>query len=378
MNTIDKYIDYLVDNSKPESLIWNQEVIKEGKIAGWNYIDGCMMNSLLELYHITGNEKYFDFVKAYADYFIEEDGTIKRYDRLTFALDDICSSRILFEVYEKTGDEKYKKAIDYTYKQIEFQPRTKEGNFFHKLIYPYQVWMDGFYMVMPFYVQYINKYMNRDYTDILNMYKLCEKNMFDPKAKLFYHGYDESRLAFWADKKTGLSKSFWLRAEGWFLTSIVDIYPYILNIDTRAYFKDLFRKAIDGILKYLDKNTNMFYQVINEVGREGNYPETSGSSMLSYSILKAVRLGILDESYREVGIKVFNGIKDRYFKVKGNEIGLGGICLVAGLGPEKNRRRDGTYEYYISEPVVEDESKGIAPFIMAYLEIKRSENENRN
>ena len=378
MNIIDKYIDYLVDNSTPDMLLWNKEALSQGKKPSWNYIDGCMMNCLIEYSNITKNDKYYNFVKSYVNYFVDQNGVIKGYEKDKYALDDICASRILFALYAKEKDPKYLDAIKYTYSQIESQPRTLEGNFIHKAIYPNQVWLDGFYMVMPFYTKYINMFKNRDYSDVIHMYKVMDKYMYDSKAKLYYHGYDESRVSFWANKETGLSKSFWLRAEGWFLCSLVDIYEDILNIDSRAYVKELYIKAIKGILKYLNKKENMFYQVINEGKRVGNYLETSGSSMVSYSILKAVRLGILPASYRKIGLKIFNGIKNKYLKEVDGTISLGGICLVAGLGPENNKRRDGSFEYYISELVVSDESKGIAPFIMAYLETLRCNDENRN
>lgn len=371
MVKIAKYLDNLISQSKPTSLIWNVEKKQSQEKPSWNYIDGCMMNSLLELYQITKDKKYFEFVEEYLDYFIDKEGNILGYDVSKYALDDICSSRILFFMYDKTHDERYLKAIEHTYEQIKHQPRTYEGNFWHKKIYPNQVWLDGFYMVMPFYTLYTNHFLQSDYQDIVTMYKIAEERMYDSKCGLFYHGYDASKSIFWANKKTGLSQSFWLRAIGWFLCSIVDVYEYLQDEKTKLYFQCLLEKAITGILPYLDKTNYMFYQVVDKGEEVGNYLETSGSAMVAYTLLKGVRLKMLDLKYYDIGEKIFAGITKRYFTCQDDVFTLNGICLVAGLGPENNLRRDGTYQYYISEPVVKNEAKGIAPFIMAYIELIR-------
>jgi len=381
MDKIERYLNNLIDSSTPTSLVWNVENKTASKKVSWNYIDGCMMNSILELSEITKNMKYFRFVCDYLYHFVDSKGNILGYDQQKFALDDICSSRILFKMYDLTHDKRFLKAIENTYEQVKQQPRTVEGNFWHKKIYPNQVWLDGFYMVMPFYTLYSNLYLKADYTDIIAMYKLAERLMFNKEVGLYYHGYDAAKEIFWANKETGLSKSFWLRAIGWFLCSIVDVYEYLHDVAAKEYFKDLFKKSITGILKYLDKPSYLFYQVVDKGEEPGNYLETSGSAMVAYSILKGVRLEILDNEYQKIGQKIYDGITSRYFKCQDNLFTLGGICLVAGLGPANNLRRDGTYNYYISEPIVENESKGIAPFIMAYIELKKMQvknNETRN
>ena len=370
---IEKYIDKLMtsDLDKP---LWNIEAIKQGKKLGWNYIDGCMMGSLIDLYKTTKEEKYINFVKKYVDSFVQEDGTIKGYDLEKYSTDDICESRVLFDLYDIYKEEKYKKAIDLTFTQIKGQPRTKEGNFWHKKIYPNQIWLDGLYMAQPFYTRYQTRYGQKDYADIINQFKNVRKLMFDEKAKLYYHGYDSSRKMFWADKETGLSKNFWLRSIGWFTVALADVYDYM---DEQMYdeyhtIKELLKEVIDGILLYQDSQSKMFWQVPNLPGKEGNYLETSGSAMIAYAILKGVRLKALPERYRQIGMDIFNGICKKYLSAnKDGDLNLGGICLVAGLGPDNNRRRDGSYEYYISEPIVENDAKGVGPLIMAFTEMKK-------
>ena len=372
---IDSYIDKLM-TSKPDLPLWNIESIKHGKKPAWNYIDGCMMTSLVELYKTTKNEKYLDFVKRFVDYYVHDDGTILGYEVEKYSTDDISESRILFDLYDITKNPKFDKAIELVFSQIKTHPRTKEGNFWHKKIYPNQVWLDGLYMAQPFYTRYMTLRGSKDYHDIINQFTNVRKIMFDDKAKLYYHGYDSERQLFWADKKTGLSKNFWLRSIGWFTVALADVLDYM---DEQMYdeyhtIKSLFKETIDGILNYQDKESHMFYQVPNFPGKEGNYLETSGSAMISYAILKGVRLNALPERYREIGLSIFNGICDKYLSVnEEGDLNLGGICLVAGLGPENNPRRDGSYEYYISEPIVENDAKGVGPLIMAYTEVIKLE-----
>ncbi len=368
---IDKYIDKLM-TSKPDMPLWNIESIKKGKKPVWNYIDGCMMTSLIELYKTTKDEKYINFVKKFVDYYVNEDGSILGYEPEKHSTDDICESRILFDLYDLTQNEKYKKAIELTYSQIKTQPRTKEGNFWHKEIYPNQVWLDGLYMAQPFYTRYQTK-TTRDYADIVRQFKNVFDIMYDKKAHLYYHGYDSEKQMFWADKETGLSKNFWLRSIGWYTVGLVDVLDYMdfQMYDEYNSIKQILKITIDGILEYQDKDSKMFYQVPNYPGREGNYLETSGSAMIAYAILKGVRLEVLPERYQKIGVEIFNGICNKYLSEVNGDLNLGGICLVAGLGPDKDRRRDGTYEYYISEPVVENDAKGVGPLIMAYTEIKK-------
>ncbi len=386
---IDKYIYELMDKSEPGKPYWNIEVIRGGKKPSWNYIDGCMTNSLIELYKLTKDKKILDFVISYIDFFVEDDGTIKYYEKEKKSTDDMAPSRTLFALYEITGNEKYKKAIENTYEQISIQSRTSTGNFWHKEIYPNQIWLDGLYMAQPFYLLYETKFNGmQKYNDIIGQFKNVRKFMFDDKKKLYYHGYDDSKSAFWADPKTGLSKSFWLRSIGWFTVALADCAEIINEqmYDEYRTFCSLLKEIIDGVLQYQDPETKMFYQVVDRAGESAlvsekytkdeaktisNYVETSGSCMIAYSILKGVRMGILPERYRKIGLEIFDGICTNMLKQEDGNLNLGGICLVAGLGPEKDKRRDGTFEYYLSEPVVSNDAKGVGSFVMSYIEVKK-------
>lgn len=367
---IENYIKKLMEDSIPFNPLWNVEILR-GKEPSWNYIDGCMMIALLELYKIRKDLKYLNFVINYVDYFINEDGTIKGYDPKNYSLDDMSESRILFDLYKYTKNEKYMRAIKYTYTQIFNQPRNYLGNFWHKPRHPHQIWLDGLFMAMPFYMRYETEINNKlNYTDIHHQYENVHKYMYNKKMKLYYHGLDPSRTIFWADKQTGLSKGYWLRATGWFIISLIDVIDYMdkTNSDFKFY-KKLFKEALDGILKYQDKESKMFYQVPEQGSRVGNYLETSGSAMISYAILKGVRLNILNKKYKQIGIDIFNGITNKYLKEENSTIRLDGICLLAGLGNDK--KRDGSFEYYISEPIVSNDAKGVAPYLLAYIETIR-------
>ena len=368
---IDAYILRLIEESTPERTVWNVEKLRQGKPADWNYIDGCMITALLSIAEITGDARYFDFAEGFIDSFVSEDGTIRTYDESKYNLDDVNEGRVLFELYDRTHKEKYKKAAAALRGQLERQPRTPEGNFWHKAIYPNQVWLDGLYMAQPFYALYEKHFGSGDFSDTLRQIETVRAKMFDEQKKLYYHGYDASRKAFWADPETGRSKNFWLRSIGWFAVSLADLIEIVPAGGANDRLRAIFVELMAGVKQYADAETGMYWQVVDQMGREGNYLETSGSCMIAYAMLKGARLGVLDKEYAAQGEKTFRGIVKKYLSFTDGNLNLGGICLVAGLGPENNRRRDGSYEYYISEPVVENDAKGVAPFILCYTEIKR-------
>ncbi|MDD3171370.1 MAG: glycoside hydrolase family 88 protein, partial [Bacilli bacterium] len=358
---INKYIDTLIKFSKPNAPLWNIESMRSNRSPSWNYVDGCMMTSLLELYKTTKDEKYLSFIVDFIDFYVYDDGIIMGYDIEKYSTDDVCESRILFDLYRLTSDIKYLKAIEYTRMQLIKQPRTPEGNFWHKKIYPNQVWLDGLYMMMPFYIQYEN-YLDgkKNYPDIIKQFQNVRQYMFDENKKLYYHGFDSTKSIFWADKNTGLSKSFWLRSIGWYIVALIDVIGYIEkeNQNEIKILSDIFIEAINGLLLYQDEKTKLFYDVVDMGNAPGNYLETSGSSMIAYAILKGTRLMVLPENYKKIGIEIFDSICVNFLEEDDGDLNLKNICLVSGLGPEDNLRRDGTYEYYISEPIVENDAKG--------------------
>ncbi len=372
MDVVVKYIDELLEKSTPQVPMWNIEKLKQGLKSTWNYIDGCMIKAVLAMYSITKDEKYLKFADDFIDFRVNEDGTIDGYDIHEQNIDNVNAGKTLFELYDLTGKEKYRKAIDLVYSQLEIMPRTPNGSFWHKKIYPNQVWLDGLYMGQPFYMEYETRFNNKkNYSDIYNQFRFVIENARNPLNGLYFHAIDTSKEAFWCDKVTGLSQCTWLRASGWYAMALLDTMEKA-DLEDENYaaeakmMKDAFVDYIDSMLKYQDES-GLWYQVVNYGGMDRNYLETSGSSIFAYAILKGVRLGFLPESYREYGEKALNGVIEKYLRVDENGMGLGGICLVAGLGGKENR--PGTYDYYMSEPIVEDDAKGVGPFLLAYTEL---------
>jgi len=336
----------------------------------WNYEDGCVLMGCKQLYEATGERKYFDFIINYLDPLIDNDGTIKNYEIGKQNIDSFNCGKVLFIAYQETGNEKYRKAIDFLIKRLMAHPRISSGNFWHKDIYPNQVWLDGLYMAQPFYMEYETRFNNKEnYNDILNQFENVRKYMFNEEKGLYYHGYDDARIQPWADKATGRSKNFWLRSQGWYIMSLVDTIDAMSKEIYEHYRRlcELFKEAVLGILKYQDEKTKLFYQVVDHPEAEGNYTETSGSAMIAYSIMKACRMGILNsEKYAGIGIEIFDSIVRHKLVFENGSCKLTDICRVAGLGP--GDKRDGSVEYYIGEEVVSDDSKGVGPFMMAYAQ----------
>ncbi|MBL1230198.1 glycoside hydrolase family 88 protein [Enterococcus sp. BWB1-3] len=375
MEMIKQYFDELLADSSPEKSVWNQEAILEKKKPHWSYIDGCVLIAVQRMYNVTGEKQYIDFLKKFIDYFINEEGEILGYSLESMNSDSINEGKVLFDLYDQTGEEKYRKALDRLYGQLEKQPRTESGSFWHKLIYPNQIWLDGLNMVQPFYLAYGLRWLaGNNLSDVLIQFRNVQKYMKDQQTGLLYHGYDESKKMFWSDQKTGCSKSFWSRSIGWYAMGLIDTIELLQTTCSEAaeelsvYLVEL----INSIMVYQDQESKLFYQVTDQADRLGNYLETSASCAIAYILIKGVRLGIIDQSYVEKGGEILREVMNQKMVQENGRIKLKDICLVAGLGgmPGKGEyhERDGTYEYYISEPVVSDDGKGIGPLIYAYSE----------
>lgn len=369
---LDTYIEQLVRTSTPQEPAWNIEKIRAGKPNTWNYIDGCMIKALIELHEITGREDYLTFADDYIDFFVHDDGTILHYDPYAYNLDNVNAGKTLYRLFELTGKQKYRRAMDTIYRQLETQPRTREGNFWHKKIYPNQVWLDGLYMAQPFYMQYELAFHNRRAcSDSFHQFQVVHNVMRCERNGLYYHAYDASRKQFWCDPVTGLSSNFWLRAEGWFAMALIDTWelmPASMSAEKDG-LREMFVELVDAMLPYQDAETGMWHQVINLPNIAPNYLEESGSAIFANAIMKGCRLGVLDESYYALGRRAFDGICTTCLHVHGGELALDNICLVAGLGNAAHR--EGTFEYYMREPVVSDDAKGVAPLVLAYIETMR-------
>ncbi|MCR4588264.1 MAG: glycoside hydrolase family 88 protein [Lachnospiraceae bacterium] len=343
----------------------------------WNYEDGVVLMGCKQLAEATGEESFMEYMIHYLETRVTPEGTIPTFKTEKFNIDSMNCGKVLFAALDRTGDERYKKALDFHMEVLAKHPRCKCGSFWHKEIYPNQIWLDGLYMAQPLYMEYETRFHNKEnYNDIIHQFENVQKYLYDPEKKLYYHGYDESRQAPWANKETGCSANFWSRAYGWWLMALIDTMDVMSEQIYEHYrtLEDIFRIAVKGLLPHLDPKDHMVYQVIDHPEAEGNYTETSGSAMAAYAIMKGCRLGVLlPEKYLQVGRSMFEGIVENKLRPDENGIDkLYDICHVAGLGP--GEERDGSVAYYLSEPKSVDEAKGVGPFLMAFGEyLKTSE-----
>ncbi len=336
----------------------------------WNYTQGLIAQAMFQVWESTGNKKYYDYAKAYADKMIDPTGFIAEYKLEDYNIDRLNPGKYVFQLYHHTKDERYKKAIITLREQLKTHPRTSEGGFWHKKVYPWQMWLDGLYMGAPFYAQYAGEFNEPEaFDDVINQFSIVHRHSYNAKKGLNYHGWDEKKAQQWADPVTGCSPNFWGRAMGWYAMALVDVLDYIPeNHPLRGEILRILQQVADGIVRYQDKKSGLWYRVLDQGKREGNYLEATASSMFSYALLKAVRKGYISPKYKKSAIKGYSGIvKQLVRKNSDGSISLTKCCAVAGLGG--NPYRDGTYEYYIRETVRDNDPKGVGPFIMACLEM---------
>ena len=364
---INKYIDNLILTSEPLSPKWNKENIICEKAPKWNYIDNCMIYSLLMLYDLNGDPRLLDYSIKFINAYVKKDGSIPTMNYADYNIDNINGGKNLMKLWKLTSEERYRFGFEKLWKeQLIRHPRLSCGSFWHKAIYPEQLWIDGVYMVLPFMAEYGMLYNTRGVLDdVKRQFFNARKITRDPKTGLYYHGYDDTNTTCWADKITGLSSEFWLRSNGWVCAALADVCEIMPDAEI---CRDILAELLTALAKFCNDD-GMLLQLParKEFGR--NYPETSGSLLFAYSALKAARLGICDNDMREKGLRTFNTITERYINNDNDVPVLRNICLMCGLGGENNR--DGSAEYYLSEIITENDAKGIAPYIMAYTEIKK-------
>lgn len=334
----------------------------------WDYCHGLELGAMMDVYDRYGDSKFYDYALAYADTMVNEDGTIKKYKLTDYSLDRINSGKMLFRIYEQTKDEKYKKALDLLRTQFDGQPRNEDGGFWHKKVYPNQMWLDGLYMGTPFLAEYA--YRNNDphaYQEVINQIKIVARHTYDPSNGLFRHACDVSKREKWADKTTGQSQHCWGRALGWYAMAIVDNLDFIPLHEPGRDSVLVILNQIAKTLKKYQSPEGLWYQVMDKSGEPGNYLESSCSSMFVYSLFKAVRKGYIPASYFAVARKGYEGILNEFIKVDENGlVSITKACAVAGLGGKNYRMGD--YSYYINELIRDNDPKAVGPFILASLE----------
>jgi len=316
--------------------------------------------------------KYGKYNRDYIDYFVGTDGTIKGYSVSTYNIDRVRPGNNLLELYAKTGEAKYKTAIDSLVKQMEMHPRTNSNGYWHKKVYPYQMWLDGIYMASPFLARYAADFNQPQWFDeVTFQIKHIYEKTLDKNTGLLYHAWDESREQRWCNPETGQSKHFWSRAMGWYVMAIVDVLDYLpANHPDRAALVEILKNVSDALIKVQDKESGIWYQVLDMGGSEGNYLEASGSAMFIYAMAKGANKGYLDKSYFEIAGKSFDGMIKTLVTTGADGMPvLTNVCGGCGLGGNPYREAD--YNYYINEKRVDNDQKGVAPLILAAIELKK-------
>ncbi|MCH5311173.1 MAG: glycoside hydrolase family 88 protein [Prevotella sp.] len=357
----------------------------------WSYVMGIELEAMLDTYLAHGGDAIKDYCQAYTDKMIDANGNILTYKIEDYNLDQIRTGHFVARMYELYPEAKNKTALETLMLQLKKQPRTKEGVYWHKAIYSYQVWLDGIFMGLPFHALTANMFLKdkqakKIYDDAVNQIKKTYERTYDPTTGLNRHAWDETREMFWSDKETGLSQHCWGRAQGWYTMALIELLDALPeNYARRQEVIDLVQKDLAAVVKWQDKETGLWYQVMDAPGREGNYLESTCSSMFAYALLKAARKGYVGEEFCEAGVKAYKGIINNFIEVNPDKtISLTKCCEVAGLGPgvsakvlkaapkvKENKRRDGSFNYYISEPVRANDAKGVGPFIWASLEMEQ-------
>ena len=357
-------------------LAWNPKIIMYGNATSqrWNYEQGLMLETLQQMFYYTGEDKYYNYIKNNIEMLVQNDGSIKTYRVDEFNLDQITPGRAVLFLYQTTGENKYKIAADTLRHQLANHPRTKAGGFWHKRIYPYQMWLDGLYMAEPFYAEYSKEFNHpEDFNDIAHQFELVYEKTRDPKTGLLYHAWDESKNQKWANPETGQSPNFWGRAMGWYVMALVDVLDIFPKDNPhREKLIEILRNVCDALMKYRDQRTNVWYQVIDQGNRKGNYLEASASSMYTYAFAKGYNKGYLNQRYLLNAQLSFAGLIKQFVTTdEKGLINLNHVCSVGGLGGRPYR--DGSFEYYISEKQRTNDFKGYGPFWLAAIELEQSQ-----
>jgi unsaturated rhamnogalacturonyl hydrolase len=343
----------------------------------WDYTQGVVLGAIERVALARNDRAMLDYVSANMERWITPTGDITGYRLDEYNIDEVSQGRLLFGMFERTTRERYKLAADMLREQLRTHPRTPEGGFWHKQIYPQQMWLDGLYMGQPFFAQYAKTFNEpAAFDDIAKQFLLVARHTRDARTGLMYHAWDAAKAQPWADTATGLSPHFWARAMGWYVMGVVETLEHFPadHPDRPAIIQTL-RDAAEGIARVQGPVTGLWWNVMDQPNRAGNYLEASASSMFAYALARAARLGYIDAEYRQVAERGFNGLLSNLVRENPDgTVSLTNIVQVSGLGGNLRRDgsyRDGSYAYYVSEPVVTDDYKGVGPFILAALELGR-------
>jgi unsaturated rhamnogalacturonyl hydrolase len=353
--------------------LWVDSQNGKGVPDRWNYEQGVVLSGIKDLWYSTADRQYYDYLKKGVDAFVNGDGTIKTYSREQFSLDLVRMGTAVMAMYRATGDQKYKRAADLLRSQLKDQPRTNEGGFWHKKIYPYQMWLDGLYMAEPFYAEYSATFGENNWDDIADQFIWSEKHTRDAKTGLLYHAWDESKQQKWADKTTGHAPMFWGRAMGWYAMALVDVLDYFpKDHPKRPELISILNREMSAVQKVQDKKSALWWLILDAPGKDKNYLEASAACMFTYALAKGVRMGYLPPSFIKTAGSAWAGIQNEFLQNKDGGLNLNRTISVGGLGG--NPYQDGTYEYYVGEKAVTNDPKGVGAALLASVEMENAGN----
>lgn len=338
----------------------------------WNYELGTLLEGMDAVWSDTGDKRYFEYIQSAVDTLVETDGSIATLKPEEHQLDNILLGRQLLVLYGSTHEARYEKAATLLYEQLMHQPRTPSGGFWHKQRYPNQMWLDGLYMAEPFYAEYATTFHHPEaFRDIARQFQLIDEHLRDPKTGLLYHGWDESKQERWADPQSGLSSQFWARGMGWYMMALVDTLDHLpANDPGRGELLRQLGRDAGAIVRYQDTGSGLWYQVLDKAGAPENYFESSASCMFVYALSKGVRRRYLPAQYFANAERGYRGILSHFLKTgPGNDVSLTDTVKGAGLGGDPYR--DGSYDYYVHEKVINNDPKGIGAFLLASTEMER-------
>ncbi len=352
----------------PDSIIYQDEA----KSRRWNYEQGLMLETFYQAYIHTNDTRYRDYMKRNLDLYILPDGSINTFKISEYNIDNITPGVAVMRAFDLFGEKRYRNAADTLRSQLATHPRTKQGGFWHKKIYPYQMWLDGLYMGSPFYAFYTLRFGPPEgFDDVVHQFMQVRQHLRDSVTGLYFHGWDESRVMQWADPVTGRSPNFWGRSMGWLAMAMIDVLDHLpAEHPKRPSLIAMFREFMPAVLRYRDQKTKLWFQVMDRPAAEGNYPEASASAMFVYAMAKGVNNGYLGTAYAAAARESFDQMIRRFVTVDGSgAIFLHDVVKVSGLGGTPYR--DGSYAYYISEPRRTNDFKGYGPFLLSAIEIEK-------
>ncbi|MBQ4161253.1 MAG: glycoside hydrolase family 88 protein [Clostridia bacterium] len=349
------------------------------------YHQGVFLSGMQNIYALSGEEKYFDYVKAYCDSLIDENGDLYAAYAATDAsgftvnvpasrairmLDHKQPTVLLYQLYDRTGDERYLKYLKKVAASMHFWPTNDYGAYWHTMYHSCQVWMDGAYMAGPLCVLYAKRFGDTALRErAIHQIFIMNEHTKDEKTGLYFHGWDPTKAAEWADPETGCSQEIWGRAVGWYAVAILDILENIpQNHPAVAQLKKIELDLLRALKKYRHPESGLWCQILDKPERKDNWIESSCSNLFIYSIAKAIRMGIADrDEFSDMLETAYNSSIALLYNDADGYLVIDHVC-------EGTCIESGTYGFYIHRKKIKNDLHGAGAFILMCAEMQRYNN----